>query len=82
MPGSPKYAMLELKVATWLQPRDWIALRAFSLALVDARLDDQARRAFEGLEKIYPEWRGDSVLVGARQTLERRSEAGMKVARF
>jgi tetratricopeptide (TPR) repeat protein len=78
----PKYAMLELKVATWLQPRDWMALRALSLALVNARLDDQARQTLEALEQIYPEWRADTAVARARQTLGRRSAAGSRVARY
>lgn len=40
----PKYGVLELKVAAWLDPRDAATRRDLVLGLAAARLDDAARR--------------------------------------
>jgi tetratricopeptide (TPR) repeat protein len=78
----PKYAMLELKAAAWLKPRDWMVRRDLFIGLVRARLDDPARREFDALAAIYPEWRTDSLIVQAHRGLERRSPAGRGVVEF
>jgi hypothetical protein len=78
----PKYAMLELKVATWLDRRDWMARRALVAGLVEARLDDQARVQLDLLKDAYPEWRADTVVARAWRTLEARSPEGIGVARY
>lgn len=69
----PKYATLEHKVASWLKPNDWMARRSLALSLAAARLDDQARKEFEALEPLYPEWRSDSVVVRTRRVIEART---------
>jgi hypothetical protein len=78
----PKYATLELKVASWLKPEDWRARRFLTLGLAAARLDDAARRELEALMRVYPEWRNDSVLVDVARVLDRRNTGGATVARF
>lgn len=75
----PKYAMLELKVAGWLDPTDYLTRRALALGLAAARLDEPARREFAALERVYPEWKSDSLVVKARRGLGSRTAA---VARF
>ncbi len=82
MVDRPKYALLELKVATWLKPEDWLARRDFVVGLTRARLDVEARRELEALQAIYPEWRGDSLLVDADRTLGRRSGRAVETATF
>lgn len=80
-PIQPKYAMLELTVAVWLKPNDWIARRALTLALGEARLDESAARELEALEPLYPEWREDPRVAA----LERRlhgSDTAQPAARF
>jgi len=67
--GQPKYAMLELKVAAWLKPDDWLARRMLVVALERARLDEAARRELAELKRTYPEWRSDSALVRVDQAL-------------
>jgi hypothetical protein len=80
-PNQPKYAMLELTVAVWLKPNDWIARRALALALGNAHLDQGAARELEALKPLYPEWREDPLVA----QLERRlhgPDSGAPVARF
>jgi len=81
-PGQPKYAMLELKVAAWLDPADGSSRRDLVRRLVAARLDEPARRELEALERVYPAWRSDTALAGAARTLEQRSDRGKSVIRF
>jgi len=79
MPSQPKYGMLELTVAVWLKPNDWIARRALALALGDSHLDDGASRELEALKPLYPEWREDPLVA----RLERRLHGpDSGVARF
>jgi hypothetical protein len=78
----PKYATLELKVASWLKPQDWMARRALALGLAAARLDDAARRELEALASIYPEWRSDSAIVQTWRQIERRNASGTTIAKF
>lgn len=77
-----KYALLETKVASRLKPNDWLARRDLLVGLVAARLDEPARGERDVLERIYPEWRADSVARRAIETLEARSPRGERVARF
>ena len=58
----PKYAMMELSVATWLKPVDWEARRALTLALFDARLEAPAARHLERLKRDLPGWATDRAL--------------------
>ena len=81
VPNQPKYAMLELTVAVWLKPNDWIARRALALALGNAHLDQSAARELDALKPLYPEWREDPLVA----QLERRlngPDSGAPVARF
>lgn len=73
----PKYGMLELKVTCSLNPDDYLARRSLVDALVQARLDDAARRQLAELVARRPEMRDDAIVTRARATLERRgAEAG------
>jgi hypothetical protein len=78
----PKYAMLELKVATWLQPNNVEARRDLLVGLSAARLDDAARRELSTLMDLYPEWRSDSMVVRARRDLDRRSPGARSLVEF
>ena len=80
--GGSRYGLLELKVASRLNPRDWLARRDLTAGLVDAHLDGPAARELEALERIYPEWPADSVVTRAARTLRRREAPGESVARF
>jgi hypothetical protein len=77
-----KYALLELKVAAFLNPRDVRARRDLVVGLVTVRLDDAARRELEGLMRLDTGWFRDSTLVRARRTLDERSGAGVTVMEF
>jgi hypothetical protein len=77
-----KYALLELKVAAYLNPRDVRARRDLVVGLVTVRLDDVARQQLEGLVRLDTGWFRDSTLVRARRTLDQRSGAGVTVMEF
>jgi hypothetical protein len=77
-----KYALLELKVAAFLNPRDLRARRDLVVGLVGVRLDEAARRELDGLLRGEPDWAKDSTLARARRTLEMRSGAGARVMEF
>jgi hypothetical protein len=77
-----KYALLELKVASWLDAGDGAARRELALGLVRVRLDDAARAALEQLKPIYPEWRSDSLVVQALRTLDARAPGPPAVASY
>jgi hypothetical protein len=81
-PRSPKFALLETKVAARLDPRDWLARRDLVDGLARARLDEVARRELEALQAIEPRWRQDSVTVGLARTLADRAPASATVASF
>uniref|UniRef100_A0A832MKR1 Tetratricopeptide repeat protein n=1 Tax=Eiseniibacteriota bacterium TaxID=2212470 RepID=A0A832MKR1_UNCEI len=49
-----KYAVLELKVAAWLDPRDAQVRRELVLALAEARLDDAAARELAAYRRLAP----------------------------
>ena len=82
MPARPKYGMLELKVAAWLKPDDWLSRRDLFIGLVDARLDEPARRELAVLDRIYPRASADSALAEARRRLEARSPDRAGIVRF
>lgn len=77
-----KYALLELKVAAFLNPRDVRAQRDLVAGLVEVRLDDAAREALDGLLRVDPASARDSTIARARRTLEARSGAGATVMEF
>jgi hypothetical protein len=65
----PKYAMLELKVATFLNPDDWLSRRALLSALLEAHLETAARRELEAILSRHPELGADPVVLRARRAL-------------
>jgi hypothetical protein len=77
-----KYALLEFKVAGFLNPRDVRARRRLVEGLVQVRLDEAARRELDALVRIDPGWSGDGALVAARRELGRRSNASVRVMEF
>jgi tetratricopeptide (TPR) repeat protein len=76
----PKYGMLELRVATYLNPDDFLSRRALVGALVEARLDDAARRELGRLLLDHPELEYDTLVARARRALAPR--AGANVIEF
>jgi len=82
MPARPKYGMLELKVASWLKPDDWLARRDLFIGLVDARLDERARRELAVLDRIHPLASADTALVEARRRLAQRAPDRAGIVRF
>lgn len=76
-----RYGLLELKVATKLDPADWRSRRDLFNGLVAARLDAPARTVLAELQSLYPEWRSDPALRQSIGTLEARDHA-QPVARF
>jgi hypothetical protein len=77
-----KYALLEAKVATFLNPLDYRAQHQLVRGLVEVRLDDAARAAFEQMRQVEPGWARDSTVAAARRTLDERTGAGRSVAIF
>ena len=77
-----KYALLEAKVATFLNPLDYRAQHQLVRGLVEVRLDDAARAAFEQMQQVEPGWARDSTVAAARRTLDERTGAGRSVAIF
>jgi hypothetical protein len=82
MVNQPKYGMLELKVAVWLEPGDLLARRELLEALVTARLDEQARRELEALTRLRPAMARDTAVAGASRTLARRTPGAQPVVEF
>lgn len=68
LPRRPKYGVLELKVAAWLDPRDVPTRIALAAALAAARLDGAARRELEAVRALPLAPAADS----AARALERR----------
>ena len=75
-----KYGLLELKVAAFLNPRNLRARHDLVRGLVEVRLDEAARAAFEELARVDPGWARDSTLAQAMRTLDLRT--GASVAEF
>lgn len=69
---SPKFALLETKVATRLNPADWIARRELVLGLLTARLDAQAEQELEVLRRIHPNFSTDIVCAQLERELSSR----------
>ena len=78
----PKYAMLELKVATFLNPDDWLSRRALLAALLDARLETAARQELEAILSRHPELGADPVVMRARRALETAEAPAAEVVEF
>jgi hypothetical protein len=70
-----KYALLELEVAAFLDPRDMNARHRLAVGLVEVRIDDSARRELEAIRRLDPAWRRDLALVAAARELEQRTGA-------
>ena len=79
LPHQPKYGMLELKVATFLNPDDWLSRRALLGALLDAHLEEPARRELEALMSRHPELGSDPVVLRARRELPAAGEPAIGV---
>ena len=77
-----KYALLELKAASFLNPRDLRARGDLVAGLVAVRLDEAARRELDGLVRLDAGWARDSTLARARRTLDLRSGAGVTGMEF
>jgi hypothetical protein len=56
---------MELKVTSWLDPRDGAARRTLALGLDRFRLEEPARRELESLLADFPRLRSDSAVVQA-----------------
>ena len=78
----PKYAMLELEVATFLNPDDWLARRALLAALLDANLEAATRRQLEAILSRHPELGADPVVMRARRILGPAESPGADVVEF
>lgn len=79
VPRAAKYGLLELKVASWLNPRDWWARRHLVAGLANVRLDDSAAREFEALLRDFPDLERDSLLSEARRRYQTHSGATTRV---
>ena len=77
-----KYALLETRVAAYLNPQDWLARRDLVQGLAAARLDQPARHELETLERILPEWRQDSIVVRMDSLLRVRASETRSVVAF
>lgn len=66
-----KYGLLELQVASRLNPRDLLARRELILGLASIGLGERALDELEAMKPLDAGWRADSTLVG----LERRLRA-------
>jgi hypothetical protein len=77
-----KYALLEMRVAAELKPRDWLSRRDLVSGLVAVQLDEPAARQMEQLKSILPDWRRDSVAVRLDATLAARRAPTSGVAVF
>lgn len=77
-----KYALLELKAATWLNPEDWLARRELVRGLADIHLDDAARAELRELVRTVPAAARDSNVVSLSRELDRRASPSSGVAEF
>jgi hypothetical protein len=77
-----KYALLEAKVATFLQPGNLRSHRQLVRGLVQVRLDEAALAALDAMDRVDPGWPRDSTLAAARRTLDARMGTDRAVARF
>jgi hypothetical protein len=72
LPAQPKYALLELSVAVWLDPAALRPRRLLVRGLADAKLRESALRQLDALETRYVAWRSEPELV----RLDRELRAG------
>lgn len=77
---SPKFALLETKVLAFLVPHDFDVRLALLEGLLEARLDDVARREVAALEESRPDRAGDPALAAIRATLAGRAPAAGGIA--
>lgn len=77
-----KYGLMELQVASFLDPRDFLSRRHLIAGLVEVRLDEAARRELDALMRVDPAWRRDPALVAAKAVLDSRSGAGPEAMEF
>jgi hypothetical protein len=68
-PVNAKYGMLELKVAAWLNPRDWLSRRDLAVGYADMRLETPARRELEKLVTDFPQLASDPAVVRVQRSL-------------
>ena len=73
LPAQPKYGMLELSVAVWLNPEDLRTSRMLLAALARARLDEAALRHLEAIEAREPGWHSDAELVALDREVRGRT---------
>jgi hypothetical protein len=78
----PKYGLLELEVAAYLKPDDWVTDRNLVLGLTAEQLDEPASDALRRLARLKPDWRSDTLLTRAVEALNRRSAPSGGVVRF
>jgi len=57
-----KYGLMELKVASWLNPRDWWARRNLVVGLARVRLEDAVARELESLVIDHPDAANDTTV--------------------
>lgn len=76
LPRRPKYGVLELKIAAWLDPRDAATRLVLAEGLASASLDDAARRELAALERLRPAG-SDSVLARLRARLGAAGAGGV-----
>ena len=74
--SQPKYALLELSVAVWLNPEDLRTRRLLTAGLARARLDDSALRNLEAIEARDVLWRSDPELVRLDTSLRKGAAQG------
>jgi hypothetical protein len=72
VPNNPKYGLLELKVAAWLNPRDWLSRRDLAVGLAELRLEGPAAHELQTLVAEFPILAADSSVVRAQRSLSRR----------
>ena len=77
---SPKFALLEAKVTAFLMPADFGARLALVEGLVDARLDDVARRELGALVAANPRRANDATIARLERTLAARAPAAGGIA--
>jgi len=78
----PKYGLLELQVAIYLKPNDWLARRDLVLGLMKQELAGRAREELAALMRVYPDWSQDLLVVEAKAALDRSAQATSTVVRF
>ena len=77
-----KYGLLELKVAAWLGPRDWVAHRDLAVGLAEAHLDQPARREAAAAYELHPALQADAAFMRLRHDLDARDPERGDVAHF